>query len=303
MTSELASSSALVLASSSRSGSTWLADMLSFALQRQQIFEPLHPEYDATVRQLTGFDPHRDRISSFYLRSGSTQPAWHQFLSAVLTGHVRNAWTDAAPAIESPRGLLIKMIRANLMLGYLYDHFQPKIVYLVRHPCAVVNSRLWQRWSVDARLLLKQEELVEDYLRPWVTEIERETDPVGSHALWWGVENLVAQRELAGRPHYRVYFESLMLDPRQGIKRIADYIGSAAGDVPQAMIEKPSWTSSRKGGDALIAPLVSWKAGLAQEQQDRTLVWAYRLGITWYNTEIWPVDNLPVDAEGDRCAS
>ena len=60
---------------------------------------------------------------------------------------------------------LIKEIRANLMLGYLYDHFQPKIIYLVRHPCAVTYSRTFMNnFGADVNDILSQEELTcKDY--------------------------------------------------------------------------------------------------------------------------------------------
>jgi hypothetical protein len=286
-------SSAVVLTSSSRSGSTWLADMLSYSLQIQQVFEPLHPKYNVTIRQLTGFDQRLDHISSFYLPAGGRFPAWDRLLAGVLTGQIRNAWTDAVPVVESPQGYLIKMIRASLMLGYLYDHFQPKLIYLVRHPCAVVNSRLKVCWVANAQALLKQEELVEDYLRPWVADIERETDPVGSHALWWAVENMVAQRELSTRPHYRVFYETLMLDTMLEIKRIADYVGLEIYDLSKAMIESPSRTSRRVEADALIAPLLSWQEELTSEDQRRVLDWVDRLGIPWYGMDIWPRGSAP----------
>ncbi|HSN76677.1 MAG TPA: sulfotransferase [Anaerolineae bacterium] len=286
---EITPSSAVVLTSSSRSGSTWLADILSYSLELQQIFEPLHPRHNATIRQLTSFDPKQDHGSSFYLRIGNPYPDWDRHLAAVLTGQVRNRWTDAVPIVQSPKGYLIKMIRANLMLGYLYDRFQPKLIYLVRHPCAVVNSRLRMGWTADVRALLKQEELVEDYLHPWLVDIEQETDAVGSHALWWAVENLVAQRELANRPHHRIFYEHLMIDPPQEILRAARYVELPAKSVPQVIIERMSRTSHRVEVDAAIAPLVSWKDKLSQEDQSRVLGWANRLGISWYGTEIWPI--------------
>jgi hypothetical protein len=289
-------SSAIVLASSSRSGSTWLADMLSVALQLQQVFEPLHPRYSATARELTGFDPKQDHVSSFYLRPGHPAPEWDRFLAAILTGQKRNAWTDTVPVVAFPQGYLIKLIRANLLLGYLWDRFQPKLIYLVRHPCAVVYSRLRLRWTANTQALLAQEQLVEDYLRPWVADIERETDAVAAHGLVWAAENLVAQRELAQRPHRRVFYERLMIDPWQEIDAIAEFAGRQANTVSQAEIERLSRTTLRPKTDeafaGAIAPLVSWTEQLSPAEQQRILDWADRLGIPWYSKDIWPI-NVP----------
>jgi len=282
-------SAALVVASSSRSGSTWLADMMSLTLRLQQVFEPLHPKHNAAVRRLTGFDPNQDH--AYYLRASDAYPDWNRLLQAILTGKIRSHWTDAVPTIWFPQGYLIKMIRANLMLGYISDQFHPKLIYLVRHPCAVVHSRLKMGWTTNAGAFLAQENLVEDYLQPWVSQIEREDNVVGSHALGWAIENLVAQRELSTRPHYRIFYEHLIMDTAQETRRITDYVGLKASEIPEGVIEHSSRTSHRFAIQAPVDRLVSWKKGLSQEDQFRVLDWANRLGISWYNMEPMPNDS------------
>ena len=282
-------STAVALVSSSRSGSTWLADMVSLTLRLQQVFEPLHPRYHATVRQLTGFASNQDL--AYYLRASDTYPDWNRLLQAVLTGRIRSHWTDAVPTIWFPQGYLIKMIRANLMLGYISDQFHPKLIYLIRHPCAVVHSRLKMGWTTNPRAFLVQEKLVEDYLQPWVAQIEREENAVGSHALGWAIENLVAQRELSTRPHYRIFYEHLIMDPALEIRRIADSVGLKASEIPEGVIKHASRTSHRFAIRGPVDRLVSWKEELSQEDQLRVLDWANRLGISWYNMEPMPTDS------------
>lgn len=279
-------SQASVLASSGRSGSTWLADMLTLVLRLQQVFEPLHPKHNTEVRRLTGFGP--DPYQSVYLRPSNAYPDWDQVLHAVLTGRMRNSWTDAVPTVWFPKGYLIKSIRANLMLGYISDNFNSKLIYLVRHPCAVIHSRLRVHWDSNPRALLKQERLVEDHLRPWVSRIERETNVVGSQALIWAVENLVAQRDLSLRPHFRIFYEHLVLDPAQEIQRIAQYVGRSARAIPEGVVERSSRTSHQFRIEAPVDRLISWKVGMAQDDQSRILDWVDRLGVAWYSTDTQP---------------
>jgi hypothetical protein len=284
-----APSSAVIVTSSSRSGSTWLADMVGYVLQLQQIYEPLHPAHSAVVRQLTGFDPVDDHVSSYYLRVGGSYPDWDRFLADVLTGKERTPWSGAVPVVRDAQGYLVKMIRASLMLGYLCDRFQPKVIHLIRHPCAVVASRLAVNWTAYLPALLRQEQLVEDYLRPWLAEIEQESDAAGAHAVCWAVENLVSARQLAGQPHCPVFYEHLMMDAAQEITRIAQFVGLPALPLPQVAIDRLSRTSYRNKAEGAIMPLLAWKQSLSQEQQRRVLDWAERLGVSWYGEEIWPL--------------
>ncbi|MER2598770.1 MAG: sulfotransferase [Caldilineales bacterium] len=279
---------ALLLVSSSRSGSTWLADWLGYALHRQQIFEPLHPHYNPAIRRLTDFTGPSDHLYSFYLPAQASQPAWKQALAAALSGRARSVWTDDTPTAWLPRGFLVKEIRATLLLGYVMANFTPRVIYLLRHPCAVVHSRLRLGWQMEARALLRQEALVEDLLRPWLAEIEQERDPAGAHGLWWAVENLAAQRALAGQAHCRVFYEQLMADPTTVLQRVLDFTGGQQVELPPSWYQSMSRTTFRAEATAGLDLLLTWRQQLAPEQQARVLAWAERLGVTGYTGSVMP---------------
>jgi hypothetical protein len=286
-------SSAIVLAGSGRGGTTWLMNMLATVRGVQPVFEPLLPLWSQEVRTLTGWDMADPYIRSAYLRPGGVYPEWYEFLSRVLAGKVRNYWTDYDRTSYFPSRFLIKEVRANLMLGYIHDAFEPSIIYLVRHPCAVVRSRLAapEPWHADVQDILAQEELVEDYLRPWVREIEKETTPAGAHAVWWAVENLVASRELAGRRHYLVNYESLCLDPEQTVREILAWLG-VSGMPPRlqfAITNSSRMADSAVSYESTAARLSAWKRQLSGEAQRHILHWARKLGIEYYDEGILPV--------------
>jgi hypothetical protein len=105
-----------------------------------------------------------------------------------------------------PDRYLIKEIRANLMLGYIHDHFQPRIIHVLRHPCAVVASRTRLDWRVNLGDLLQQEDLLEDELAGLAGDIGRaRSDCVASHAIGWAVESRVAGRQIREPSHFRVH--------------------------------------------------------------------------------------------------
>ncbi len=283
-------SSAAVLAGSGRSGTTWLADVLSRCSGVQQIFEPLHPVAVEEVRRITGWDeslhPH---IRSMYVRAGSAAPEWRDLLRRVLEGRVRNYWTDYRRTSFFPSQLLVKVIRANLMLGYMHDEFHPRIAYVVRHPCAVVASRLSIPWHANVQDILSQEELVQDHLLPYVGEIERESDLLGAHAVWWAVENLVATKELGERSHHLVFYEEACLDPKSCLAEVCAWFGFDSDSLPLSELEKPSRMARSKSlHRPSVERLGAWREKLSGDDIRRILRWAHRLGLAWYEDSPFP---------------
>jgi hypothetical protein len=283
-------SSSIVLASSGRSGSTWLADMLSSLSGVQQIFEPLHPRFRRDVQNLTGWLGGEPQTQSFYLCQGDDHPDWEQFLRKMLTGCVRTYWTDYTRTSYFPDRYLIKVIRANLMLGFISRKFQPKIIYLVRHPCAVVYSRLKVKWQANVRDILDQPGLVADYLQPWVHAIERERDALGAHAVWWAVENLIPVRELAERPHFLLFYERLCLEPVVQLKELLAWLDIPNEGVPPEKVNLPSRMSRPDVSyESTIDRLATWKRQLSRRDQHCVLDWAHRFGLSWYDDSLSPV--------------
>ena len=274
-------SDAIVLSGSGRSGTTWMADLLCSGTQVQQIFEPLHPVGVPEVQRLLGWDESRHpHIRSRYIRPGALCPEWKALLEKILCGEVRNYWTDYDRTAFFPDRYLVKLIRANLMLGFISDEFRPKIIHVVRSPCAVVASRLKYGWHADIRDVLDQEELVTDHLSDHVDDIARENDALGAHAVWWAVENAIAQRDLESRPHLVVYYEVFRKNPKAEMRRIAEFaglkmreIGATRLERPSRMRERPAELQSQTG----VEP--RREAQLTAGEQARILDWADRLGV------------------------
>lgn len=277
---------AIVVAGVGRSGSTWLADLLSAAPGLQEIFEPFHPQHSAEYRHLLGLRANdSQQYKRAYLPADDDWPQWNALLAKALTGRLRSYRTDYHRTRFLPKRYVIKFIRANMMLGYLYDRFHPQIVFLTRHPCAVVHSRLQrvrQPWYADTASLLADEALVAAYLQPWLRYVEQERDLLGAHALWWAVENAVARHDLATRPHMFVFYETLFLEPKEVLESLYDALGYAGFQVPPALIRKPSRVTGRGGYEDKVAWLGLWRERLTTEEIQRILIWAERLEIPWY---------------------
>ena len=273
-------STTILLAGSGRSGTTWLQEMLCAIPGTQPIFEPLHPEYNSKVRHLTGWEPRPHYFREWYLPDNSEQPEWTSLLVDILRGIHRNYWTDHERYCFFPDRFLVKEIRANLMLGYIYQHFKPKIIYITRHPCSVVHSRLAVNWLADTKDILKQEHLVEDHLRPWVAAIEKERDILGAHAAWWAIENMIAKASLENVPHFNIRYEDLVLQPEESVHHLFDWLGSESPPKLKQLFARPSrMSNSQIDYKSKVERLSVWKKRLSLEQQTRILQWSNRLGV------------------------
>lgn len=284
----------ILLSGPGRSGTTWIADVIASAAGVQQIFEPLL--FNPHVYELTGWAPPsiETYLRLYYLRPDGDYPGWYTLLNRILMGRYRTYLTDTERTSFFPKRYLVKEVRANLMLGYIYDHFQPSLIHIMRHPCAVIASRMRLNWQVDLDELLNQEELVADYLTDWVGAIESvKADPVASHAIWWAVESAVAARDLATRPHYPVFYEDLLLEPQVQLKALLEWLNLDIHSVPQRLLERKSRTTWRdqdqRQAHELEQRLGSWRKHLSQEEQSLIIDWAYRLGVTHYNDTLFPI--------------
>lgn len=290
--------SAWLLASSGRSGSTWLGDMLAATPGVQQIFEPLDPRNSADYRQLMGWQP--DWTPSWfkrrYLRPDDDAPEWAAFWDNVLSGRVRTYLTDYTRTSFFPRRFLVKTIRANMMLGFVAGQFHPRVIFLARHPAAVINSMFYRvkaTWPADVQDILIQEELVDKYLRPWVNELERVADGFEALAAWWAVENRVALAQLTGQEHYLIFYEHLALHPQEEMARLLRWLDVDENAVPKALLHRYSRMTSvrqRESEEAdAMARLRSWQRELSSAEQRVALTWAERLEIPWYGEDILPL--------------
>ena len=287
----------LLLASSGRSGSTWLGDMLAATPGVQQIFEPLDPRNSAAYRQLINWPPDlpSSAFKRHYLHPHAQAPAWRTFWADVLQGRVRTYLTDYARTSFFPSRFLVKTIRANMMLGFIDQQFHSPIILLARHPGAVLNSmfhRVRAPWPADVQDILAQEALVEDHLRPWLSQIEGVKTGFEALAVWWAVENRVAFSQLAGRSHYLIFYEHLALQPQAEINRLLRWLGVAANAVPTPLLHRYSrMTSVRQrtaGEQDVMQRLTAWQRELSAEERRLALTWAERLQIPWYGPEPLP---------------
>ena len=220
------------LAGSGRSGTTWLSDVVNHRGEYRYVFEPFHP---GKVQALANFRPRQ------YLRPDDRRETFLTPARRVLTGGLRNPWTDRFHRGFLPKRRLIKDIRANLLLGWLGANFPGMpIVLLLRHPCAVVASRLALGWRDNLFGMMEQEDLLEDFLSPMETRIRAARDDFERHLFLWCIDNYVPLRQFEPGGIHLAFYENLLIHPKEELRRLFAFLGEDFDDRAYRSLERPS---------------------------------------------------------------
>ena len=259
-------SRSILVAGTARSGTTWLADLIASQIPSRILFEPFHPGLVPDYRLFHYFQ---------YMRPGTENPEFYAFAEKVFTGKIRNSWIDRQNEKIISKFRLVKEIRANLALKWLHDHFpEVSIVFIIRHPCAVVSSRMELGWATDQDIepFLSQPQLVEDYLGPYLDLIRSVGNSVEKHAVIWSVSNLVPLKQFHSKEWKVVYYENLCTQPEIELPAIFQAVGyPCSGDFITSS-NLPSQTARR--ASAVVTgtnKIANWKKKLSRSQIDKIL--------------------------------
>lgn len=265
------------VASSPRSGSTWMAETLVRAGAFDWVDEPLGLKgnkgellRDAGFRARTCIDD----------ADSARRDAVLACMDQVLRGRV--GWLQLHPTLR--RRLLLKFVRINRMLGPVVEKFHLKRnILLIRHPCAVVSSQLnmhggkavWSSVSGPAP------DIPED-LSDNVAAL-RNGSTARSLAINWAIDQL--------HPIYRsrpantmlVFYEDLIRNSDEEWSRIC----SIAGADVKKILDKPSKTVSSDFKTS--SQLDKWKDQLPSEVIDDILSTCHCLGVDLYDDRPMPI--------------
>ena len=250
----------IFLAGTGRSGTTWLGGLVNHDRSYRNVFEPFHPG------RVEGFGGFR---SKQYLRPGDRREEFLAPARRVLSGEARSGWTDRGGALLARRRL-VKDVRANLLLGWMAENFPGMpIVLLLRHPVAVVSSRLALGWGDNLSETMGQEELVEDHLLPMEGEILAARDPFERHLFLWCIDNYVPLRQFPPGGLHLCFYEDLLLDPEPELRRLFASLGRDFDARVLQRLGRPSPTSRR--GAPREDPIGGWRRGVTGRRLERAV--------------------------------
>jgi hypothetical protein len=233
-----------ILAGSARGGTTWVAELINFDNSYRLIFEAISHEHDASGRAF---------MWGRYLRDDDDNPLFLDPVKRIVSGRSRRGYSDRFNRQLFPRKRLMKEIGENLLLHWLHVHFpEIPIVLLLRHPCGVVSSRLRNGWDRSNQIagMLKQEQLVTDFLLPFKEKMENATT-LETHFMHWCVETLVPLRKFRRGEIHLAFYENFCVQPEQELKRLFDFLKRTFDDRVVQVLERPSkQTRLRKTAEA-----------------------------------------------------
>ena len=256
----------ILLAGTARSGTTWLGDLVASQIPCRSLFEPFHPDHVPEYRNFQYFQ---------YMRPGVNDQEFYMFAHKVFTGSLRNRWVDRQNEQIVSGYRLIKEIRANLALKWVRDNFPVvPIILLMRHPCAVVASRIELGWATDRDIqpFLSQPDLIEDHLGSYLNLIKNAETTEEKHAIIWSVSYLVPLKQFKPGELKVVYYEDLCTQPQAELTSILDAIGRKPVHSVLDKIDRPSQTARVTSAIVTgIDKLSGWRKKLSPSQIDNIL--------------------------------
>jgi hypothetical protein len=305
-----------IIAGSGRSGTTWLLDVLAEANALRPVFEPLHPR---AVPQAAPF-------ACRYVRRDEQEDDARRFLARVFDGDLHGWWTDyrvrpdrlrPRPAVLRSTGalyeyvrrwrklyaqrrryapalrrteLLVKFIRANLMLGWLRAAFDARIVLVLRHPGAVVESRLrlgGDDWEPHEQLdrYMSQNHLQADYLFQYNDLLRGPLSAAEAHTAIWCIENQFPLTHLSAGDCTIAFYEHLLSGEPQPWRSVLD--GLALVRIPgEALRASPSQSSAPARDAAFDASRAHRWHGRLDDASRREIGAVLRaMGVTAYDID------------------
>ena len=276
-------SNTILVAGSGRSGTTWLGNVIGSCSGFLSLFEP--------------FDyRHVPRINTSclrpYIRPDCRSHHLDKTIEDILMGRIRNDWIMEQNRRKVTWRIIIKEIRANLFLGYIKKKFKNPIVFVIRHPCAVVLSRMKKKWETHIDTFLEQQELMEDYLYPFEGLMRDCKAEIEKHAIMWSIENLIPFKQLKNEEYIFCTYENLVTK-KEELERIFTLLDLSIPYGIDDTISKPTNVSSNKDKSYLIERenLQNWKSELSKYEIRTVLDIVHSFGIDLYTSDITPYIN------------
>ena len=249
----------IIVAGGGRSGTTWLAEVLAEYFHYRLIFEPLHPE-------LNYFNPF---YNVKYIPPESKNPDFVKRFQNLFSGKLKHQKLDLDNRVFRAGGRVVKFIRANLLLPWINNQFpEIPIVFILRHPCAVVSSRINRGWTIESfNGYLDNNPLKNQYLKQHMDIIENADSAVERQACNWCIENLIPLKAMEDENWIVTTYEDLVFSFEEEIKRIIKYINPTIPIKEDQIVNYRSFQTPNKSKTLDPLELLNiWKSRLSKMQ-------------------------------------
>ena len=256
-----------------RSGTTLLLETLTKVQNGKSLFEPFQPiyEYNKILDRYYDFTNSEKKVFyPFYSKSEEL----NKYLKKVLDSNIKgfNCRRTRDKIFCHSKLLCIKFVRGHLLIPYLINNLNLKVIHIRRNIYSVVASILrdnWGGWFNDIDLsyiLLGVDDGRQNYFLKYRNFIENNNSNminkiVAYHLLsekWIDDQNILLNNQI-----YIIRYEDFILDPKKTISNIP-FIKT---NLPDSFILKKSNTTVEKRKNASqLDHLNSWKYELGDNK-------------------------------------
>jgi hypothetical protein len=142
------------------------------------------------------------------------------------------------------------------------------IILLLRHPCAVVASRLALGWKDNLSETMEQQALVEDFLLPMEAEIRAAKADFERHLFLWCIDNYVPLKQFGPKDVHLTFYENLLARPEAELQSLFAFLGEDFDDRVYRRLRRPS-PLSRK--NTPCPSTEEWRSRVSATQLERTM--------------------------------
>ena len=179
---------------------------------------------------------------------------------------------------------MVKFVTANASIDWLTETFGVRSILLVRHPCAVVASQMRHgSWASVKKDRAFSQAIGDDF-----PILRRVSVGANTHeeilALAWLASTLPPlSSSPSSRKWLTVFYEDLVLEPAETIRRIFDWLGEETPKTVEELHGRPS--AMVKGS---IQGIDAWRHQLDADQQRRILRLVADAGVQLYDSASTP---------------
>lgn len=213
-----------VVAGYTRSGTTYVGELLSSILDAKFVFEPLHSD---AVKEVSFF---HSRESAGTIEGN---PKYLNALRKVFGPKYRGRCRGHRFVYRNDR--VVKIVRGMFYLDIISNLYpKAKFCVVIRNPASAIASRMRQGFDVPDQSNCLVD--IEDDLTPEQRRVLKTAHSVHEElALSWCLDNKVALKNIGQANFSLAHYEDVILSPYRQTKALLDFIGD---EVPERRVRR-----------------------------------------------------------------
>ena len=274
-----------------RSGTSWIGDIMGQAPGVLYYIEPCNPKVV----------PYGDYSDWFkYAKPNNRDPYLERTLDPAFKGLITygSKWLRQPYRRFLPnRRVVIKEVASFMSIRWVYKRYQPDILLVVRHPCAVALSEKKKNTQIDRPIkeILRQTDLIEMHLKPYVNVMKKAKTPFEIYGAVWGARNRVIANLIPNYSEWNaIFYEELIRDPIGYFRKIFDNFNLSLTDKVQKYInmttneQKPGTYSTFRVAENQID---KWKREMTSDEIEQVRAFVEPFELPFYRLDSdWSLD-------------